>query len=104
MPLAEHDRGTALGLPLTMVSIHVPLAEHDSIGKAWKAAEKSFNSRAPRGARRVIWRHPLDFVCFNSRAPRGARPPAFVIVPLNTCVSIHVPLAEHDNNSYKIRV
>ena len=56
------------------VSIHVPLAEHDTPASINATAVSCFNSRAPRGARRTTG---------SSRTPtRG--------------VSIHVPLAEHD--------
>ena len=55
------------------VSIHVPLAEHDSA--------LNFNTIVYRG--------------FNSRAPRGARP-VLNLAPVAVVVSIHVPLAEHD--------
>ena len=57
----------------SVVSIHVPLAEHDG----------GFSPTAPDGAR------------FNSRAPRGARHNETWFWLLCT-VSIHVPLAEHD--------
>ena len=58
----------------SLVSIHVPLAEHDGQTVLQQCRRKCFNSRAPRGARR------RDF------APWAALCP----------VSIHVPLAEHD--------
>ena len=78
----------------------------------------SFNSRAPRGARRPGSRAAADHHSFNSRAPRGARqdhrygdrsndefqftcPSRSTTVTVvdsdgNRYVSIHVPLAEHD--------
>ena len=59
---------------VAVVSIHVPLAEHDATARPCRCDHTSFNSRAPRGAR---------------RAPTRA---GVIYDP----VSIHVPLAEHD--------
>jgi len=59
-----------------LVSIHVPLAEHD---------QRDYTSAAQRP-------------CFNSRAPRGARLPGRLCAALSVLVSIHVPLAEHDRS------
>ena len=81
---------------------------------------RGFNSRAPRGARLRRSRLSSTSTRFNSRAPRGARPVAGYILPAVdrfqfTCpsrstttyprgrinlpwVSIHVPLAEHDES------
>ena len=56
---------------------------------------RSFNSRAPRGARREDCAGYSALNSFNSRAPRGARRQHLSLVIL-TFVSIHVPLAEHD--------
>ena len=61
-----------------------------------KIEKYCFNSRAPRGARRGLMSTRCTSQSFNSRAPRGARPPVSCIETLMTCVSIHVPLAEHD--------
>ena len=74
VPLAEHDIAPARQVLPVPVSIHVPLAEHDaSVGCSSRTTPR-FNSRAPRGARP----DKLDIVyytaSFNSRAPRGARP------------------------------
>jgi len=102
-----------------MVSIHVPLAEHDTYRDLLETDTRSFNSRAPRGARLVFDAEYRDEWSFNSRAPRGARPSdcpgAGLPAPFQfTCpsrsttkprtepprppsVSIHVPLAEHDH-------
>ena len=77
MPLAEHDSGQSRPWLLREVSIHVPLAEHDSMGQRRQEAEGCFNSRAPRGARRTA-------IFFDSQEYR---------------VSIHVPLAEHDSST-----
>ena len=80
-----------------MVSIHVPLAEHDYYHACKYYAAGSFNSRAPRGARQSVLDTISDGISgFNSRAPRGAR----LVVARGHIdgvdVSIHVPLAEHD--------
>ena len=55
------------------VSIHVPLAEHDRGLPGREQRRLSFNSRAPRGARRGLVAVDLTARGFNSRAPRGAR-------------------------------
>ena len=100
------------------VSIHVPLAEHDSNSFRKGFGAISFNSRAPRGARQrqeVIERFRTGFnsraprgarrsrersadkgQSFNSRAPRGARRLYRIDSDGSEWVSIHVPLAEHD--------
>ena len=118
VPLAEHDhRSKPRGSP-SSVSIHVPLAEHDLQTLKNNADNSGFNSRAPRGARRITQYHSKRFNSFNSRAPRGARPGYHSSSPnsgkfqftcpsrsttalkalkaLKALVSIHVPLAEHD--------
>ena len=58
---------------MVAVSIHVPLAEHDPTTSSATSLSASFNSRAPRGARREFGIHRREHVSFNSRAPRGAR-------------------------------
>ena len=78
------------------VSIHVPLAEHDATRSGASIRAGSFNSRAPRGARRLSRRPAPPTAGFNSRAPRGARRQAVTPVVRKSLVSIHVPLAEHD--------
>ena len=84
MPLAEHDDAERKDSGMTFVSIHVPLAEHDDSRALISVRRSSFNSRAPRGARRNVVKE-------------------FGEVNL---VSIHVPLAEHDikDDSGHIRV
>jgi len=77
VPLAEHDVYNRPGTPESGVSIHVPLAEHDNAKAAACTRRSSFNSRAPRGARRVV---------------EGE-------IDAATLVSIHVPLAEHDGTT-----
>ena len=52
VPLAEHDSSAALSDSDIGVSIHVPLAEHDKLSEMKPKPAASFNSRAPRGARR----------------------------------------------------
>ena len=97
VPLAEHDRNTAFRQMKQPVSIHVPLAEHDvGGGKKMNSARASFNSRAPRGARLSMYAFMLFSKSFNSRAPRGARQVRYGGSYFCARVSIHVPLAEHD--------
>ena len=74
VPLAEHDRFAEHMARWMIVSIHVPLAEHDNIAAGTGKSLTGFNSRAPRGARRSGVRHLV----------------------IDEAVSIHVPLAEHD--------
>ena len=73
VPLAEHDTTTTPGRPMVPVSIHVPLAEHDLVKYTEDDRHIGFNSRAPRGARRSRMYHDSRHERFNSRAPRGAR-------------------------------
>ena len=78
MPLAEHDCIASRSMTgPSVVSIHVPLAEHDHF----------------RDARGLVGRG------FNSRAPRGARHEWAEDTASEEAVSIHVPLAEHDRMS-----
>ena len=51
VPLAEHDMLQQYMAAATQVSIHVPLAEHDRPGAEHRPRFTGFNSRAPRGAR-----------------------------------------------------
>ena len=74
VPLAEHDRVPQPLTALREVSIHVPLAEHDVCHVYISPFCKSFNSRAPRGARPEETKNTPKEAGFNSRAPRGARP------------------------------
>jgi len=39
----------------TIVSIHVPLAEHDMLSQSLNHVLLGFNSRAPRGARLILF-------------------------------------------------
>ena len=80
------------------VSIHVPLAEHDNAVAFRACSLMSFNSRAPRGARRSARNGCAPGGRFNSRAPRGARHDEYRRSQQRIdLVSIHVPLAEHDD-------
>ena len=124
-----------------IVSIHVPLAEHDRRSRLLAGRISCFNSRAPRGARRT--RSPrftscsafqftcpsrsttgncrakrrntgFQFTCpsrsttavaaawkaafkFQFTCPSRSTTSTFGAVTFTACVSIHVPLAEHDS-------
>ena len=78
VPLAEHDGLKLADNHLGQVSIHVPLAEHDMSAHVNAWSRPCFNSRAPRGARLLL---------------RGRRDGLAE-------VSIHVPLAEHDERAF----
>ena len=76
VPLAEHDINTKMLYGLQNVSIHVPLAEHDLREGEGTDLENSFNSRAPRGARRQplsqkAMKLQFQFTC-PSRSTTGA--------------------------------
>ena len=58
VPLAEHDMKLRIKPDPKIVSIHVPLAEHDLEDCAPLTLVVSFNSRAPRGARRCRCQPP----------------------------------------------
>ena len=105
--------------PRCGVSIHAPRAGRDRLGKGTAVPLRSFNPRAPRGARRGLksvksthalfqstrpargatrsprrswpagWR-------FNPRAPRGARRWPDAHATANLLVSIHAPRAGRD--------
>jgi len=64
----------AVSMMTMSVSIHVPLAEHDTYRDLLETDTSSFNSRAPRGARLPPFFRYNTPGRFNSRAPRGARP------------------------------
>ena len=103
----------------SMVSIHVPLAEHDGEEIVYVGQAFEFQFTCPSRSTTAVAVDIREIRGgFNSRAPRGARPtpflpsaaaPAFQFTcpsrstTLNrtmdvtvTGVSIHVPLAEHD--------
>ena len=77
MPLAEHDEEAALLRLSLLVSIHVPLAEHD-LQMSAQAFRKSL----------------FQFTC-----PSRSTTFAFGVPAAIFRVSIHVPLAEHDGSS-----
>ena len=73
VPLAEHD-DIVFGFCLFVkVSIHVPLAEHDLVA-------------------------PVELRLFevSIHVPLAEHDPSYCVSPDRLCVSIHVPLAEHD--------
>ena len=79
------------------VSIHVPLAEHDSVFNSAVPSDLSFNSRAPRGARllsSVLW---YSLFCFNSRAPRGARLTSAAFTPSTPSFNSRAPRGARHN-------
>ena len=97
VPLAEHDVNPACSIWPLMVSIHVPLAEHDSKPRGSPSSRARFNSRAPRGARLPA---PLGrdlFIRFQFTCPSRSTTMPLLILPSALSVSIHVPLAEHDD-------
>jgi len=55
------------------VSIHAPRTGRDECPSSRLRRAKSFNPRAPHGARRVARCCSLTRMCFNPRAPHGAR-------------------------------
>ena len=118
VPLAEHDLPAMRGhLCAAGFNSRAPRGARPGFsGSAGR--DKCFNSRAPRGARQLRRCGQVLGTSFNSRAPRGARRMAFLqrsarlpfqfTCPsrsttawvdgetISNCVSIHVPLAEHD--------
>ena len=80
-----------------IVSIHVPLAEHD-LRDIRRACEiDGFNSRAPRGARRGTNR-PEGTGQVSIHVPLAEHDGELCTNVNDILVSIHVPLAEHDAN------
>ena len=73
------------------VSIHVPLAEHDSALNCPDISCSRFNSRAPRGARHDPEGMERLNLSFNSRAPRGARPSSEFMQSINSCFNSRAP-------------
>ena len=59
---------------LREVSIHAPHEGRDVGPRPAGRHRRSFNPRAPRGARPTTTSGPSSGRCFNPRAPRGARP------------------------------
>ena len=78
------------------ISIHVPLAGHDDITATGDVVAGDFNPRAPCGARPLSRCSPLRQKNFNPRAPCGARLSFSTTARKSCLISIHVPLAGHD--------
>ena len=69
VPLAEHDEETGKYYQMIRVSIHVPLAEHDVKNQHLLISGGSFNSRAPRGARRISLKPFISASVFQFTCP-----------------------------------
>ena len=96
VPLAEHDFTLPI-VPLSgLVSIHVPLAEHDGRTVDMGRRLLSFNSRAPRGARRTPPSSRTSPLLFQFTYPSRSTTYCDTDSIKFLNVSIHVPLAEHD--------
>ena len=96
VPLAEHDIGYCRTAECHNVSIHVPLAEHDLQGFLL-LAPVGVSIHVPLAEHdQYSWKRVPHSASFNSRAPRGARRAVLSSTAITTQVSIHVPLAEHD--------
>ena len=80
------------------ISIHVPLAGHDEVEIDEYAAQFQFQSTCPLRGTTSMWttmfRLPFDF---NPRAPCGARHTTSAANKQAKQISIHVPLAGHDD-------
>ena len=79
-----------------LVSIHVPLAEHDRHPLQRPLLFDSFNSRAPRGARPTARLRSSSLLTFQFTCPSRSTTLDFTGLSHFFGVSIHVPLAEHD--------
>jgi len=79
------------------VSIHVPLAEHDRCTGHCSMMRGGFNSRAPRGARRLTGSYQEVIQLFQFTCPSRSTTNAVKSLVSMPEVSIHVPLAEHDS-------
>ena len=86
----------AVSMMTMSVSIHVPLAEHDTYRDLLETDTSSFNSRAPRGARRDNTEFKRAFRQFQFTCPSRSTTGQLPGASLDSLVSIHVPLAEHD--------
>ena len=96
VPLAEHDTGLNVRTRSVRVSIHVPLAEHDRIPLLRFPHPSRFNSRAPRGARQRQQKSAANPVRVSIHVPLAEHDLLDVGLRVAQLVSIHVPLAEHD--------
>ena len=74
----------------------MPLAEHDRYETNIPAKYTGFNSRAPRGARRLPRSRSALSSRFQFTCPSRSTTRQAVAQQSGECVSIHVPLAEHD--------
>ena len=102
VPLAEHDRTRLMtALPVGRFQFTCPSrSTTEQIAQVNKEL-KSFNSRAPRGARRETNPNSLIDARFQFTCPsRSTTNPAMLTGGFSR-VSIHVPLAEHDFTSSK---
>ena len=74
----------------------MPLAEHDASERRAVISSISFNSRAPRGARHVrnYVKEYIEVVSIH--VPLAEHDNSFIMRLQDITVSIHVPLAEHD--------
>jgi len=97
VPLAEHDSYSGSMSRCLRGSIHVPLAEHDQFTGAGKQNYLGFNSRAPRGARLYFLPHQDNTDKFQFTCPSRSTTSLIAVTNTGTIVSIHVPLAEHDH-------
>ena len=79
-----------------LVSIHVPLAEHDRHPLQRPLLFDSFNSRAPRGARPTARLRSSSLLTFQFTCPSRSTTLDFTGLSHFFGVSIHVPLAEHE--------
>ena len=125
-PRAGRDMSVRNMYDKYLVSIHAPRAGRDAPPLLPPLCPKSFNPRAPRGARhrrnakymfhdmfqstrpargatRQARRRCALHLCFNPRAPRGARPGLAVKAPDTINVSIHAPRAGRDHRLARCR-
>ena len=81
------------------ISIHVPLAGHDGVHEYGATIRAKFQSTCPlRGTTRLETLSRLAADYFNPRAPCGARLNTYARKLAENLISIHVPLAGHDNS------
>ena len=81
-----------------LVSIHVPLAEHDLRIALKMRLRRGFNSRAPRGARHYQRTQTYATQLVSIHVPLAEHDLDWLLKQLGEEVSIHVPLAEHDGS------
>ena len=78
VPLAEHDWQGSAAERRACVSIHVPLAEHDDVINIFVSNIRSFNSRAPRGARRYSISRTCSIRSFQFTCPSRSTTPRWL--------------------------